>query len=137
MEKHVDIPRLDRGVEIGSDITSGAEGVGMTQAEIEHVAREIRMRCLHSSWADLLDFWGSIVRDLEDAYRATMERTASYGLISSGDSIRLQSMVKYKLRAALGKLTGENRVARRDAEEAVEMKPLHAGGGDMLRAEGE
>ena len=108
----------------------------MTQAEIEHVARVIRTRCLHSSWADLLDFWGSILRDLEDAYRATVERTASYHLLSSGDSIRLQSMTEHKLGVALGKLTGANQVTRYDAEAAVEMRLLHADSGETPRGEG-
>ena len=109
----------------------------MTQAEIEHVAREIRTRCLRSSWADLLDFWGSVMSDLEDAYRATVERTASYCLISSDDPLRLQSMENHKLEAALVKLAGANQVARWDAQAAGESKPLHAGSGEMTRDEGE
>jgi len=51
----------------------------MTQAEIESIAREMRARCLHSSWDDLLGFWRSVVRDLESAYRAKSDEPVKDG----------------------------------------------------------
>ena len=62
---------------------------------------------------------------------------ASYCSISSDDPLRLLSMAKPKLEAALAKLAGANHVARWDAQAAGESKPLHAGSGEMTRDEGE
>jgi len=92
---------------------------------------------LSSSWDDLFDLWGSVIGNVEEAYRATAERTASYCLISLDDPLWLQSTVKHKLEAALAKLAGSNHVAGWDAQAVDEIKPLHASSGDMMRDEGE
>ena len=88
----------------------------MTQAEAELIAREIRIRCLHSSWGDLVSFWEGVIDKLEDAYRAVVRSTASSSSVSSRDSADMQSMVKDKLATALSQLAGERRVAELDAE---------------------
>lgn len=69
---------------------------------------------MRSSWAYLVDFWGSVMRELENTYRATVERKAPYCLIPSTDPLRLRSMVEHKLEAAaLVKLVGARAVAGR------------------------
>ena len=69
----------------------------------------IRTRCLRSSWADLVGFWGSVMRELEDTYHATVERKAPYCPIPSADALRIRSVGKHEFEAALVKLDGARR----------------------------
>lgn len=84
----------------------------MTKAEAEIIAREIRSRCLHSSWNDLVAFWQDVLDNLESAYRAAVRRTAANQHVSSEHSSELQPTVKDKLATALSQLAGEKQVAR-------------------------
>ena len=87
----------------------------MIQGEAKFIAREIRTRCLHSSWSDLVGFWEGVIGKLEDAYRAVVQSTAS-SRVPARDSADMQSMVKDKLAMALSQLAGERQVAKLDAE---------------------
>jgi len=104
------------------------KGEGMTQAEAELIAREIRNRCLHSSWSDLVAFWQSVMDNLESAYHAAVLSTAPLPRTSSGDSSDItQRKVRDKLAIALSQLAGERQVARWEAE-ATNGKPTSARG---------
>jgi hypothetical protein len=100
----------------------------MTQAEAELIAREIRNRCLRSSWSDLVAFWQSVIDNLESAYHAAVLSTAPLPRTPSGDSSDItQRMVRDKLAIALSQLAGERQVARWEAE-AASVKPTSAHG---------
>ena len=88
----------------------------MTQAEIELIAREMRSRCLYSSWSDLVAFWQGVLRNLESAYRAAVRSTVPTNHMSSGQSSELQPTVRDELGLALSQLAGEKQVARWYAE---------------------
>lgn len=96
----------------------------MTQGEVEFMVREIRTRCLHSSWSDLVGFWEGVIGKLEDAYRAVVQSTASSSRVPSRDSADMQSIVRDKLATALSQLAGESEVAKLDAE-ATGQSSLH------------
>ena len=84
----------------------------MTKAETELIAREIRSRCLHSSWSDLVVFWQDVLGNLDDAYRAALRSTTAVQHVSSEHSSKLQSAVRDKLAMVLSRLAGEKQVAR-------------------------
>jgi len=95
----------------------------MTQVEVELIAREIRTRCLHSSWSDLVDFWGAVMSNLEEAYRAVVHgKASSHGVTASGCS-EMQTRVRDKLARVLSQLAGEQQVARWNAEATTGPKP--------------
>jgi len=78
----------------------------MTQAEIELITRELRTKCLHSSWNDLVSFWGRVLGNLDGAYRALAESTTSSHRMPTGDLNSTQGVVRDKLAAALSELAG-------------------------------
>ena len=88
----------------------------MTQGEVEFVVREIRARCLHWSWSDLVGFWGDVMGNLEDAYRAVVRSKASSHVVPSRGCNGMQSIVRDKLAIALSQLAGEKQVVRWEAE---------------------
>jgi hypothetical protein len=89
---------------------------GMTQGELEFIVRDIRTRCLHSSWSELVGFWESVMGNLEDAYRTVVRSTVSSHRIPSADLNDMQTIARDKLAMALRQLAGERHVARWDAE---------------------
>jgi hypothetical protein len=100
----------------------------MTQAEAELIAREIRSKCLHSSWSDLVAFWQSVMGNLESAYHAAVLSTTPFPRTSSGDSSDItQRIVRDKLAVALSQLVGERQVTRWGAE-ATNGNPTSARG---------
>ena len=72
----------------------------MTQTEAEAIAREIRNRCLHSSWGDLVAFWQGVVKDLGSAYCVAAQGAEP------------RPVVRDRLESALSQLVGAGRVAR-------------------------
>lgn len=88
----------------------------MIQAEVELIAREIRARCLRSSWSDLVAFWQGVMGNLESAYRALVQSTAAFHHMSSEESSDMQRIVRDKLAIALSQLAGGRQVVRWDAE---------------------
>ena len=88
----------------------------MTQGMVEFIVREIRTRCLHSSWDDLMGFWKSVMDNLEGAYRAAVQNAPSFHCMSAEDYDDMQRIVRDKLAVALSHLAGEEQVTRWDAE---------------------
>lgn len=88
----------------------------MTKAEVELIAREIRNRCLHSSWIDLVAFWQGVMVNLESAYLTMVQGAEATHHVSSEHSSELEPTVKDKLGMALSQLAGEKQVARLYAE---------------------
>jgi len=106
----------------------------MTQAEGELIAREIRARCLHSSWNDLVGFWQGVMGDLTSAYRTAVQGVAASHSVSSGDPNDMQVVVRDKLGVALSQLEGERQVARWNAEAVcgIESPPSSKAGAAQL-----
>jgi len=98
----------------------------MTQAEIESIAREMRARCLHASWSDLVIFWRGVMGNLESAYRTLVHGTAPPHHVSSEDLGNTGRMARDKLAVALRQLAGDRQIARWDAEAegAIQSTPL-------------
>lgn len=88
----------------------------MTQAEVEIIAREIRTRCLRSSWSELVGFWQGVMGNLEEAYRAVVRSTASLDRIPLADLSDMQTIARDKLAMALRQMAGERQAAKWDAE---------------------
>jgi len=80
----------------------------MTQAEAERLASQIRTRCLHSSWNDLVDFWEGVVDNLETAHSAALRGVTSlHGTSTRDSSVDTQKVIVKELSTALSQLTGE------------------------------
>lgn len=88
----------------------------MTQKEVESVTREIRNKCLHASWDELVEFWDGVLDNLEGAYRAAVQRALSPGQMSLPYSNDAQTALRSKLAVALSHLAGYQQVAKWDAE---------------------
>lgn len=101
----------------------------MTQGEVEFIVREIRTRCLHSSWNDLVGFWEDVMDNLEGAYRAAVQNAASLDRMPSAHYNDIQRIVRDKLAIALSHLAGERHVTRWNAEarEGIESPPVSKG----------
>jgi len=82
----------------------------MTQADIEVVAREMRTRSLRSSWYELVTFWGDVIGNLENAYRASARSVAASRHVPSAEAGLMQRVVRDELADALGKLAGGSRL---------------------------
>jgi hypothetical protein len=91
----------------------------MTQEEVESVTREIRNKCLHGSWDELVKFWDTVLDNLEGAYRASVQRTLSPGQTYSPQLNDAQTELSSKLAVALSHLAGHRRVEKWDAELSV------------------
>ena len=92
----------------------------MTQAELEQLAREMRIRGLHSTWEELLAFSKDVVGSLADAYQALLRRSTLTDRTSSDDPNDVPKMIKDKVARALTLLTSEAQVARWEAEVTAE-----------------
>ena len=90
----------------------------MTQLEAEFVAREIRNRCLHSSWNDLVSFWQGVMGNLESAYCAAVQNTAN-------------SALKDKLAEVLIQLVGDKQVVQWCTETTQQNPPAGQPGADV------
>jgi hypothetical protein len=88
----------------------------MTQEEVESVTREIRSKCLHGSWDELVKFWDTVLYNLEGAYRESVQRALSTGHTQSPHPNDAQEELRSKLAVALSQLAGQRRVERWDAE---------------------
>ncbi len=88
----------------------------MTQKEVESATREIRNKCLHASWDELVEFWDRVFNNLEGAYRAS----APIALITDQNYLQYsndaQTALRNNLAMALGHLAGYRQVAKWDAE---------------------
>ena len=92
-------------VRLGKPHQTPKEG-GMTQEDIEAIAREVRTRALHSSWSELVEFWQDIIGSLENAYRASVRSTAAFRHVSSAEADDMQRVVRDELAEAWRKLAG-------------------------------
>ena len=88
----------------------------MTQAELEHIAREVRAMGLHASWSELIEISDGVVGGLVDAYQALLRKSASLNITSSSNPEDVQLMVKERLARALTLLTSQAQVARWESE---------------------
>ena len=88
----------------------------LSQTDLEELTRQMRARVLHSSWNELLEFSGSIVGSLVDAYQALLRNSASSSNMPSVNPDDLQALVQDKLSRALVSLTSKEQVARWESE---------------------
>ena len=88
----------------------------MTQAELEQIARELRLRGLHSSWDELLEFSKSVVGSLVDAYQALLRNPASSDSMPPANPGDLPVSLQEKLHKALVSLTSREQVASWESE---------------------
>ena len=88
----------------------------MTQEEVESVTREIRNKCLHGSWDELVNFWDTVLYNLEGAYRESVQRTLSTGHTHSPYPNDAQEELRSKLAVALSQLAGQRWVEKWNAE---------------------
>ena len=84
----------------------------MTQAEIETIAKDLRTKCMRSSWNDLVAFWEDVMSNLETAYhaldhRANMQHTST-------EDVTDERVAREKLGLALSQLAGDRMTARFD-----------------------
>ena len=89
----------------------------MTQPEIELIARDLRTKCMRSSWNDLVVFWQGVMGNLESAYHA-LEHSAAMGHTPTGNVADGQRVARDKLALTLSQLGGEHMAAKLDAEAA-------------------
>lgn len=92
----------------------------MTREEAELIAREIRARCLHSSWDELVSFWEAVVGDIKGAYQAAVQCGESLNLVSSKDCKEMEKYMKDRLAEALAQLAGKGKVDQWEAEAKAE-----------------
>ena len=87
----------------------------LSQTDLEELATQMRARGLHSSWSELLEFSGSVVGSLVDAYQALLRDSVSSNMLSvnPGD---LRVLVQEKLGRAPALLTSKEQVARWESE---------------------
>ena len=88
----------------------------MTRAELEQIARQVRVKGLHSSWNELIEFSDCIVVSLVDAYQALLRNSVGSDGTPSTSTSDLHKMVQGKLAKALASLTSEAQVARWESE---------------------
>jgi len=88
----------------------------LSQTDLEQLARQMRARELHSSWNELLEFSGSVVGSLVDAYQALLRSSVSSSNMLSVDPGDLRALVQDKLGRALLSLTSKEQVARWESE---------------------
>jgi hypothetical protein len=80
----------------------------MTQAEIEVVARRVRLRSLHSSWDEWVGFWQGVLGTMASAHRASTQSIAASQHMSSvdADADAMQREVRDQLAHAMRELSG-------------------------------
>ncbi|MFC1944546.1 hypothetical protein ACFLX5_03520 [Chloroflexota bacterium] len=106
----------------------------MTQAEIELIARQIRGKCIRSSWIDLVAFWQGVMSNLESAYNAVRHGLASYHQGAIGDLGDTQKVVGDKLAIVLSQLAGEEQMAKLNAKAMMETQVLSSREGKPMES---
>ena len=81
----------------------------MTQAEIELIARDLRTKCMRSSWNDLVAFWQDVMSNLETAYHA-LDHRANMEHIPT-DDVTDERVARDKLSLVLSQLAGDRMAA--------------------------
>jgi hypothetical protein len=88
----------------------------MTQVELEQIAKQVRVKGLHSSWSELLEFSESVAGNLVDAYQALLRNSVSSGSMLSANPGDLQVLLQEKLGKALVSLASQEQVAKWGSE---------------------
>jgi len=95
----------------------------LNQADLEQLARQTRARGLRSSWVELLEFSGSAIGSLVDAYQALLIAPVFSGNPLSANPGDLRVFLQDKLGKALVSLTSQEQVAKWESEALADNIP--------------